>query len=329
VAVLGAEDAEVGAEDDGDSGAISFADAGDALGVAIVDELAGEQGGSVGGAALFHEGDGGVIERAVLDGVGAVADDHVEERGAADDVDGDFFVELMGGADDGFDFVLGFEHFDFGIESRRPALAEFNDVGAAGDFFADDFGAFGNAGACAATGDVLFEVSPDAPAGGVVVSAGDGDLRFAGKDAWAGDVAFVDGVAQIVDGAGGIAEIADGGEAVEEESFYAGKHVEDDLSGAAHVGVDEDGFDGLGEVEDAGDVGVHVDEAGHDPRVFEVDDGVAGDEAVLDGSDFAVFDDDGLIGGGRLAGFGDEMAGVDDGGLWGRGRGRSLGGGKG
>lgn len=240
-------------------------------------------------------------------------------------MDGDFFVELMGGVDDGFDFVFGFEHLDIGIESRRPRLAEFDDVGAASDFFADDFGAFDDAGTHAAAGDVLFEVAPDAPAGGVVVAACDCDLRLAGEDARAGDVAFVDGVAKIVDGARGVAEIADSSESVEEQSFYAREHVEDDLSGATHVGVDEGRLDGLVQVENAGDVGVHVDETGHDPGVFEVDDGVAGDKAIFDGGEFAVLDDDGLVRGGGFAGFGDEVAGVDDGGFRGRGRGRSLG----
>src|SRR5271170_683454 len=102
VAALWAEDAEVGAKDYGDARAICFANACDAVGVAVIDEFAGEQSGSVGGAVLFHEGDGGVVERAVLDGVGAVGDNHVKESGAADYVDGDFSVELMGGVDDGF-----------------------------------------------------------------------------------------------------------------------------------------------------------------------------------------------------------------------------------
>ena len=40
MAALGAEDAEVGAEDDGNAGAIGFANAGDAVGIAVVDEFA-------------------------------------------------------------------------------------------------------------------------------------------------------------------------------------------------------------------------------------------------------------------------------------------------
>ena len=260
---------------------------------------------------LFHEGDGVVVKRAMLDCVGAVFDDHVKETRCADDVDGDSPVELVSGVDNGFDLVLGFDHFDFGVESGRVGLAEFDDVGAAINFRADDFGAFDYAGAHAAAGDVLFEVAAQTPFGSVVVAAVDTDLRFNGEDARTGDVALVDGVAEIVDGAGRVAEISDGGEAVEKKSFYAGEHAEDDLSGAACVGVDEHGLDGLVEVEDAGDVGVHIDEARHDPGVFQVDDSIAGDEAVFDGGDFAVLNEDGLIGGGGLAGFGDEMAGVN------------------
>jgi hypothetical protein len=137
VGAVGGEDAEVGAEEDGDAGAEGFGGAFGGLGEAVVDELGGEESGGVGGAEFFHEGDGGVIEGAVFDGVGAGFDDHVEECGGADYVDGDFSVELVGSVDDGFDLGLGFEHFDFGVFGGSRGLAEFDDVGAAVDFFAD------------------------------------------------------------------------------------------------------------------------------------------------------------------------------------------------
>lgn len=319
VTAFGAEDAEIGSENDVNACAIGLPCTDGGVLEAIVDELGSEESGRVGGSVLDHEGDGFVIERAMLDGVGTGFDDGVEKIGRADDVDGDSAVELMGGVDDGFDFVEGFDHFDVGVVDWQAGLAKLDDVCAAADFFADDLGAFDDAGAIAAIGDVFFEVAANVPIGWIEVPAGDGDLSFGDKHARAGHGSVVYGVAERVGGEGGITEISDGSEAVHEESFEAREGVEHGFGGSPDECVADLMRGRLVEVENAADVCVHVDQARHDPGVFEVDDLVAGmsggDEAVFDGDDFAVFDEDRLVGGFGFAGFRDEVTGVNYGGV--------------
>ena len=102
-------------------------------------------GGNVEGAALGHFLDGGVVHvGGVFERVGAGANGVAGAIGSVR-VDGDFFAELVGGVDGGFDFVVG-----VGLKLRDVVVGagggvELDDVGASGDLLADGAEDFGDA----------------------------------------------------------------------------------------------------------------------------------------------------------------------------------------
>src|SRR5260221_5552515 len=240
-------------------------------------------------AALGHFLDGGVVHvGGVFERVGASANGVARAIGSVG-VDGDFFAELVGGVDGGFDFVVG-----VGLELRDIVIGpgggvELDDIGAGGDLLANG---------AKDLGDTIGDAAEWGIEAGLIGRAGDCEAVTTDEHAGAEHFAVVDEVAhgdvEVLIGA----EIADGGDAGFEgaegtfagDEEFVGRRIGGELleHGLARsfVGV-------------LSHVGVDVDEAGETGEFGEVDDlhvrrDVGGIGGV--GFDFVVLDEDDGVG---------------------------------
>jgi len=266
---------------------------------------------------LLHEAHGFVAELiGVIDGDDAGLDS-VKSAGFTGGVNSDVFAKasgfLNGGGEFGFGELIGSEKTAV-AKGVRASFVDLDEVGALLELLTNDGDELiGGVGVGGVGQDVLLWIE----AVGIFVAAENVDGIAGDAEAWAGDQAGVDGVANSgIGGAGAFGtHVAFGGEPGE-EVFAGGLCGKDSALG--------DGlFDGLEvfgtRMEEEVDVG--VDEAGEERGVAEIDD-LGGGGMRNRGANFndAFALDENFAGSDDFAGFDvEEAGGVENDGLWGVG----------